>query len=187
MSGAIPSEPRRRSYWLIASLCLNFFLIGVVATGLLLARNRMIAGAMNGGGGLPPEVVLEMLPQSGAVKMCDVLAARLENFRRIGRETVDARRAVFKVFRAEPFDAPAFQSALSRLTASQEAGLKEREATIADVVGRLTPDERKAFSRKVAQRLFSLAKPPGGQPQGSGRIAAICRSVGAGGAKDLPQ
>src|SRR6185436_19207419 len=101
----MPQPPRRRSFWLIASLCLNFFLIGVIVTGLLVARNRMIANAMTGNaaGGLPPEMVLDMLPRSGAIKMCDVLAGRVENFRRLGRDAIDARRDVFKVFRAEPF------------------------------------------------------------------------------------
>jgi uncharacterized membrane protein len=186
MSDTTERAPRRWGYWLIASLCLNFFLIGVVVTGLVVARNRMIAGAMSGGGGgLPPEMVLQMLPQSGAVKMCDVLAGRIENFRKLGRETVDARRAVFKIFRAEPFDAIAFGSSLKRLTAAQVAVLQEREASIADVVARLTPEERKQFTRKIVQRFLSLSKPSG--PKQGGRIAEICRSVGAPSANTLPQ
>ena len=182
MSDAPNPEPRRRGYWLVASLCLNFFLIGVVVTGLIVARNRMIATAMNGGGGLPPEAVLEMLPQSGAAKMCDALATRLDKFRALGRETVDARRAVFKVFRTEPYDNAAFQTALARLTAAQTAALQERAATTAEVVARLTPDERKYFSRKVVQRFLSLTRPLGAQ-LGPGKLAEICESVGAGTAK----
>ena len=185
MSGAPNPEPRRRGYWLIASLCLNFFLIGVVVTGLVVARNRMIAAAMNGGGGLAPEAVLEMLPQSGAAKMCDVLAARLDKFRALGRETVDARRAVFKVFRTEPYDGAAFQTALARLTAAQAAALQERAATTAEVVARLTSEERKYFSRKVAQRFLSLTRPLGTQ-LAPGKLAQMCETIGAGTTK-LPQ
>ena len=67
---------RRWSWWLIASLCLNLFLVGVVVMGLIVARNR---AALSGvGGGLRPEVVLQMLPPSGAVKMCKALATRME-------------------------------------------------------------------------------------------------------------
>jgi len=187
MTDVTVREPRRWSYWLIASLCLNFFLIGVVVTGLVVARNRMIAGAMSGGGGgLPPEMVLQMLPRSGAVKMCDVLAGRVENFRKLGRETVDARRAMFKIFRAEPFDTGAFRSALTRLTSAQVAVLQERDASIADVVARLSPEERKHFTRKVVQRFLSLSKSPGPR-QGAGKIAEICASAGADSAKRLPQ
>lgn len=188
MSDVASQPPRRWNFWLIASLCLNFFLIGVIVTGLLVARNRMIAGAMTGagGGGLPPDVLLEMLPRSGAIKMCDALAARVENFRRLGREAVEARRGVFKIFRSEPFDAAAFRSALDRMTATQVAILQERQATIVDVVAKLTPEERKQFTRKIVQRFLSLAKPPG-QGREPGRIAEICESIGAGSAKDLPQ
>lgn len=187
MSDAPHREPRRWGFWFIASLCLNFFLIGVVVTGLLVARNRMIAGAISGGGGgLAPETVLQMLPPSGAVKMCDVLASRVEDFRKLGRETVDARRAVFKIFRTEPFDPGTFRQALARLTASQVAVLQAREAAIAEVVARLDPDERKKFTRKILQRLVSFARPAEMQ-KGSGKIAAICESVGAASAKNLPQ
>jgi len=187
MSDVASQPPRRWSFWLIASLCLNFFLIGVIVTGLLVARNRMIVGAMTGagGGGLPPDVVLQMLPHSGAIKMCDALAARVENFRRLGRETVEARRAVFKVFRTEPFDDAAFRAALIRMTAARVAILQERQATIAHVVAKLTPEERRHFTRKIVQRLLSLAKPPGGREPG--RIAEMCESIGAGSAKELPR
>jgi uncharacterized membrane protein len=179
-------EPRRWNFWLIASLCLNFFLIGVVVTGLVVARNRMIAGAMGEGGGLPPEMVLQMLPRSGAVKMCDVIAGRIESFRKLGREVVDARRAMFKLFRAEPFDANAFRASLTRLTAAQVAVLQERQASIADVVVQLTPEERKHFTRKVVQRFLSLSKAQGPQ-QGAGRMAELCRSIGATNTETLPR
>ena len=69
MSEAV-REPRRWSFWFIASLCLNFFLIGVIVMGLIVARNRSIAAAVSGGaaGGMRPEIVLQLLPRSGAIK-----------------------------------------------------------------------------------------------------------------------
>jgi uncharacterized membrane protein len=184
----VPQAPRRRSFWLIASLCLNFFLIGVIVTGLLVARNRMVAAAINGGsgGGLPPEMVLEMLPRSGALKMCGVLADRVETFRRLGREVLDARRDVFKVFRTEPFDANAFQAAIARQTNAQVAILQERQASIGDVVAKLTPDERRQFTREVVQRFFSVRRGAPSQRQ-PGRMRDICRGLGAAGAQTLPQ
>lgn len=181
MSDAPAPERRRSSFWLIASLCLNFFLIGVIVTGLIVARNRM-AGGVGGGGALPPEVVLQMLPPSGAVKMCGVISGRMNNFRALGRNLVDARRGVFKLFRAEPFDAAAFSASLKKLTAAQVALLQEREATVADVVVRLTPDERSQFTRQVTRRFFSWRTEP---RQGAGAIAEICKSLGAGSA-NLP-
>jgi len=180
MSEPSAHTPRRR-FWLIASLSLNFFLLGVIVTGLLVARNRMVAAAAGGGGGLPPDVVLQMLPQSGALKMCDALSARTETFRRLGRDAVEARRTMFRSFRAEPFDAQAFNASLGRLTEAQIALLRAREATVADVVARLTTEERAHFSRQVMSRFFSGAPR---EQRAPGALRAICRSLGASG--DLP-
>ena len=180
-------EPRRRSFWLIASLCLNFFLIGVIVTGLVVARNRIAAGAMGGaGGGMRPESVLRMLPQSGALKMCDVLSQRTPAFRRLGQDYVEARRGMFRIFRAEPFDQTAFRTALARVTEAEIAVAREREATIADVVARLSPDERKHFTREVVRRLFSFTRTQRAA-QEPGAIATICKGIGAPAANQLPQ
>ena len=180
-------ERGRWSPWFIASLCFNFFLIGVIVMGLVVARNRMINNSMGGGGGggLPPQTVLQMLPASGAVKMCDVLASRVENFRRYGREVGAARRELFKVFRTEPYDSAALRAALTRLTDAQVATLKEREAVIADVVDRLSPEERRAFTREIIRSLLTLTRPQNLQAQGS--IRSLCEKAGAPGARDLPR
>lgn len=148
--------PRRSSFWLIASLCLNFFLIGVIVTGLLVARNRMIANAVQGegGGGLAPEIVLQMLPRSGALKMCGVLDANTEAFKRLGRDLVDARREMFSNFRADPFDAAAFKTSLDRLTRAQIALVELRQTLIADVTSKLDAQERAEFSRRAVRRFF---------------------------------
>ena len=180
-------EPRRWSFWFIASLCLNFFLIGVIVMGLIVARNRSIAAAVSGGaaGGMRPEVVLQLLPRSGALKMCELLGARMQAFRGLGREVVDARRAMFKIFRTEPFDEAAFRAAIARISAAEIAVVREREAVAAELAVRLTPEERKHFSRQVVQRFLSLRKQaPLRQEQGA--LAAICKELGAG-AGDLPQ
>lgn len=190
MSETTTREPRRWSWWLIGSLCLNFFLLGVIVMGLIVARNRMAAGAMGGGqGGLRPDVVLQLLPRSGALKMCDVLANRVPAFRKLGQDVVEARRAMYRVFRAEPFDDAAFRAALARVTEADIAVARERESTIADVVARLTPEERKHFTRQVAQRMLSLARSQQG-PRGardSAAIATVCKEIGAPSANQLPQ
>jgi uncharacterized membrane protein len=179
--------PRRWSFWLIASLCLNVFLIGAIVMGLIVARNRVAAAAMGGGGGgLRPDLVLQMLPPSGAIKMCDVIARRVPTFRRLGRDVVAGRRDMQRVFRAEPFDEAAFRAALARVTAAERAVAAEREATIAEVVAGLTPDERRHFNRQYAQRMLSLSRPQP-RPREPGAIASICRGLGAPLADRLPQ
>lgn len=148
-------QPRRRSFWLIASLCLNLFLIGLIVVGLIVARKRMIAAEVSGGSGMAPEVVLSMLPPSGQVKMCNVIAGRGDAYRRIGAEIVDARRAMYRTFRAEPFDSAAFTAAQNRLTEAQVALTRERAASSAAVTAQLTPEERKHFANEIARRIAS--------------------------------
>jgi uncharacterized membrane protein len=190
MSETVTRQPRRWSLWLIGSLCLNFFLLGVIVMGLIVARNRMAAGAMGGGqGGLRPDIVLQLLPKSGALKMCDALANRVAEFRKLGQDVVQARREMYRTFRAEPFDNEAFRAALARVTDADIAVVRARQETVADVVARLTPDERKHFTRQVAQRMLSLARPQQG-PRGArdgAAIAAICKGIGAPSANQLPQ
>lgn len=181
MSESVVREPRRWGFWFVASLCLNFFLIGVIVMGLIVARNRAALGGL-GGGGLRPEVVLQMLPQSGGVKMCEVLRTRLPDFRRLGRDVVEARRAMFRSFRADPFDQASFREALGRLTSAEVAVVREREATIADVVARLTLEERGYFTREIAQRFLSLTKPQGPRKD-TGVVLAACKSLGVGAAQ----
>jgi len=180
-------EPRRWSFWFIASLCLNFFLVGVIVMGLIVARNRSIAAALGGGaaGGMRPEVVLQLLPRSGAVKMCNLLAERMPAFRGLGRDVVDARRAMFKIFRTEPFDEAAFRDAMARISAAEIAVVREREVTAAEIVVRLTPGERKHFSRQVVQRFLSLRKQPALR-QERGALAAMCKDLGVA-AEGLPE
>jgi uncharacterized membrane protein len=170
-------EPRRWSFWFIASLCLNLFLIGLIVVGLIVARKRMIAAEVSGGGGLAPEVVLSMLPQSGQVKMCTVLAGRADAYRRIGAEIVDARRDMYRTFRAEPFDSAAFTAAQNRLTEAQVALIRERAASSAAVTAQLDAAERKHFGDEIARRLAAPDR-AGAQRRTLGALNDACAKVG---------
>jgi uncharacterized membrane protein len=170
---------------LIVSLCLNFFLIGLVVAGLIVARNRMIAGALRGGeGSLPPEVVLQLLPATGAVKMCDVIAANTDAFRKLARDLVDARREVFRAFRAEPFDSAGFKSALDRATAAQVALVQLRQALALQVAEKLDATERQELSRKLVRRFFSGGR---GERIDHPSLRELCAAAGAGSAAQLPR
>jgi uncharacterized membrane protein len=187
MSDTTVPAPRRWSFWLIASLCFNVFLIGVIVMGLIVARNRIAAQAMGGGGaggGFRPDVVLRMLPQSGALKMCDVLAKRTPTYRKLGQDFVEARRAMFRLFRTEPFDQAAFRAALERITAAELAVARERADTTAEVVALLTPEERRHFTRNTMARLAARERPG---PQQPGALKAICKELGAPSANALPE
>lgn len=171
------TKPRRWSFWLIASLCLNLFLIGVIVMGLIVARNRAALTAATGGG-LRPEVILQMLPTSGALKMCTILRDRTETYRRLGREVADARREMFRLFRAEPLDETEFRKSLARMTAAENAVAAERQATVGDLTTRLTTDERRHFAREVTLRFLSPSKPNPPPMRGQAALARMCRDLG---------
>jgi uncharacterized membrane protein len=178
MSDASAEGRRRWNVWLIASLCLNLFLIGVIVMGLIVARNRAALMAA-GGGGMRPEIVIQLLPQSGALKMCAAVEQRTPAFRRLGQNLVEARNAMFKLFRAEPFDQSAFRQSLSRITAAEGAVAAEREALVADLVAQLTPQERAHFANEATRRFLT----PGRQklpPRDRGALAEICRGLRSG-------
>ncbi len=178
-------QPRRSRFWLIASLCLNFFLIGVIVAGLMVARGRMIAGALrDDSGSLPPETIAAMLPASGTVKMCDAIAGNVDAFRKLGRDIVDARREVFAAFRAVPYDGAKFKAALDRATAAQIALVQLRQSIGLQVTERLDVNERQELSRKLVQRFFAG---PRHEQAGHASLRDICAAAGAGSASQLPR
>jgi uncharacterized membrane protein len=115
--------------------------------------------------------------------MCAVLTERMANFRRLGQEVVAARREMFRAFGAEPYDDAAFRARLARVAAAEIAVVREREATVADLVPRLTADERKRFTAEVRRRFLSLRQTP--PPRRD--LAAACREIGASDASGAPQ
>ena len=175
-----PQAPRRSRFWLIASLCLNFFLVGLIVAGLVVARHRMIAGALRDGGSLPPEVIVQLLPPSGAVKMCAVIEANVAAFAKLGGDLVEARRDVFKAFRADPFDPAAFKIALDRATAAQVALVQLRQAIALQVTEKLDAGERQDLSRKLVRRFFAGGR---GERLDPPSLRQMCAAAGANGAQ----
>ena len=180
----VPQASLRSRFWLIVSLCLNFFLIGLIVAGLVVARNRAIAGAVQGEGSLPPEVIVQLLPQSGTVKMCSAITSSTDAFIRLGRELVDARRDVFKAFRAQPFDAAAFKTATERATAAQVSLVQLRQAIALQVTQQLSDSERQELSRKLVRRFFSGGR---GERLDRRSLRELCAAAGAQGASQPPR
>jgi hypothetical protein len=118
----------------------------------------MIAGAVRDEGNLPPEVILQLLPPSGSVKMCDVIDANTPAFAKLGRDLLGARREIFKAFRADPFDPAALKLAMDRATAIQVALVQLRQSAALQVMEKLDPTERQELSRKLVRRFFSGAR-----------------------------
>ena len=179
-----PQVPRRSRVWLIISLCLNFFLIGLIVAGLVVARNRMVAGAVRGEGSLPPEVILQLLPPSGAVKMCEVVNANIPAFAKLGRDLLETRREVFKAFRADPFDPSALKTAVDHATAAQVALVQLRQAVALQVAEKLDAGERQDLSRKLVRRFFNGGR---GERIDHPTLRELCAAAGAANAPQPPR
>ncbi|MBA4287018.1 MAG: hypothetical protein C0434_15970 [Xanthomonadaceae bacterium] len=146
----------RRNNWLIASVALNLFLLGGIASALLFGPHRPPPGMAFGGrlpmhGPGPGGPFAEGLSAAGREQL---MALREADEAALGEHLAalrDARQAMDQAFAAEPFDRAAFDAAFARLRdaeAAMSARMAERIAALAAV---LSPDDRKAFARGLGR------------------------------------
>jgi uncharacterized membrane protein len=153
MSDVAPSPaPRsRRSRWLwaflIASLAVNLFVVGVVARAVW--PSRYAAAANAGGGGLFGNLMAyaRELPDDRRAALRQAVSKERPNLvlKPLREEARVARREAARLFRAEPFSRDAFLEAEARV---QTAETKVRQTVArfaADIAGRMTADERAGF------------------------------------------
>ena len=161
MTDAPSSSPRPPRRWgLILSLCLNVFLIAVVAAGIGAAYVR---SANNTGGGLAPREMLAMLDGKSRETVETYLRGRVREGRAAQRDVRAARAAVFAAFQAEPFDKEALEGEMAKLRDAETALNALTQRIIADVAAMMTPAERATVARNVRQNFVRrmLGRDPG--------------------------
>jgi uncharacterized membrane protein len=152
----------RRSNWLIASVALNLFLLGGIASALLLGPHR--PPGPHGGGrdrpvpfermasGLSPEgreILFRMRVEDDAAMAPQLAALRL------------ARDGMDRAFAAEPFDRAAFDDAFAAMRTAEAAMSVHMNQRMAALAAALSPADRAVF-RSSLRRL--PVGPPGGAP-----------------------
>lgn len=144
MADAQAPAPRRR--WLfIVSLCLNAFLIAALVAGAI-AVQRATAG-LGGSSPLLPRNAERLLEGEGREKVRALQREHRGEFLPLLRETRAARRDAYAAFRAEPFDAARFSSAMDRIRAADAALAAATQAVVLKMAQQLTSAERAELVR----------------------------------------
>ena len=158
-----PAAPRRNN-WLIASVALNTFLLGGIASAVLLGPHGPgmdgrppMHGAGHGPGFRP---FADGLSEAGRAA---VMAQRAADDSAMASNLAAlraARAAMDAAFAADPFDRPAFDAAFAQMRAAEAAMSASMGERVAALAAALSPEDRKAF----AQNLRRLPMGPPGSP-----------------------
>ncbi len=154
------SPPRRRSWLLIVSLCLNIALVPVIAAVVIRALHRDTA--IGSGGVLAPRSVMAAIPDERAPiqKVIDAHSAKITALR---QASIRTRREAFAVLAAPDYTPEKFAAALAAVTDADHALEAESVAMMSDSLAKLTPAERAALVEKVRKRnrswLWRMFKP----------------------------
>ncbi|HWA02247.1 MAG TPA: periplasmic heavy metal sensor [Rhizomicrobium sp.] len=147
MSESAAAPSRRPGVLLIASLCLNVALIGLVAIALL----RIGEHPMEPRGHrreLGPQAVMRMVPAERD-KIRPIVAAHRPRLRELRSAAMRAREESVRLLGADTFDAAAFAQSLAAVEGADAALQSEIVKVTAESVAVLTPKERQAVAEKM--------------------------------------
>ena len=132
----------RRRWILIASLAVNFLLVGLVLAGMWRVRHHGLPGA---GGDLSLVGFVHQLPAGRQTGIREQLMTERKNLRPLRQEAREAWTAANAVLTAEPFDKDKLKAAMAK---SREATARFEEALssiLSETAAKLTPEERKSL------------------------------------------
>jgi uncharacterized membrane protein len=149
------SRPRRGvSAILIASLCFNFFLAGIVVLGTLRAIQRAHA-AIPVRQLLMPQAVKLLLPGDQQAKLDGIIAAHKEALDRYRDAAVEARAIAFREYESKDFDAAKFAADLEAIHSADSALEEEAIKSIAETAAKLAPSERQTVADHLKHELWA--------------------------------
>lgn len=152
--------PRRRSWLLIVSLCLNIALIPVLAAVLIRAAHRdTVVGA---GGALAPLSVMAALPDE-RIHIRKIVDAHTPKILALRKAAQSARKQALAVLGAPDFTPAKLSAALEVVHVADAALEAENIAMMHESLSVLTPPERDAMVERVHRRnrswLFRMFRP----------------------------
>ncbi|MBM3545343.1 MAG: periplasmic heavy metal sensor [Alphaproteobacteria bacterium] len=133
---------------LIVSLALNLFLGAVVGMRYWREHQRSSERAMMG----PMGRIAAGLPESGRAKVKAVMEGRQAQIREQSREFRRARSEAMQTLAAEPFDKAKAEAAFVEARRRANAMSELMQSTMIEASAQLTPEERKAFRERMAER-----------------------------------
>ena len=146
-----PGPKPKRSTTLIVSLCINFFLVGVIAAGALGALHHF---QRSGGDrdGFDPRALMHMLPDARRTELEPLLHGSRDEVRALLDAARDAREDAYRAFKQETFDAAAFDAAMTKVRTADDAVARATQTIIAEIAAKLSPDERARLARHLIER-----------------------------------
>ena len=143
-----PPPRSRRSWFLIASLCLNVILIAMLAIGLL----RLLHPP---GSPLGNRALIAAIPAEQPVlqKLADAHAPKLAA---LHHGLVQARRDAFTVLGATDYTPQKMADALAAVVAADNAYERESVSLMAQGLSALTPAERQALVKRLKNRSWLM-------------------------------
>jgi uncharacterized membrane protein len=143
-----------RTFLLVSSLCLNLILLGL----LLVSVGRVVQGGFiaQPGGPLAPGQIMRSLPPDQAEKVRAIQRQHQPALRDARQGARRARLAAFRLFAGPDYSPGAFAAALEDVRAADAKLEAEAIALSRDVIGSLTPEER----RMIVGRIRSGANRP---------------------------
>lgn len=137
---------------LVASLALNLFLAGMIGVRFWREHwrespERAMAGTFG-----PMGRITGAMPESSRDKVKAVMETRQQEVRERGREYRRARTEAMQALSADAFDRSRAEAAFAEARRRADAMSEGVHAAMIEASSQLTPDERKAFRERLAER-----------------------------------
>lgn len=137
---------------LVASLALNLFLAGVIGARFWREHWRDGPERASFGAFGPMGRIAGALPEAGRAKVKAAMEARQQEMRERSREFRRARTEAMQALSAEAYDRGRAEAAFAESRRRADAMSEVVHATMIEASSQLTPEERKAFRERLAER-----------------------------------
>jgi uncharacterized membrane protein len=133
-------------FGLIASLALNLFVIGAWAGKITRHHDRLETERVT----LGP--ITDALSTDGQHLMRDSMKANRKEAIPIFKQLLNARERAIQALDAEPYNADDYAAALRDIRTYSEAGQTLLHATLVDVVGKLSQEDRHRLAQEIRRQ-----------------------------------
>jgi len=142
----IKLTPKRLGIFLIISLAVNLFLVGMIVTAV--AFHKRGGGWSGYNRPFPHFIARRSLEGDARRKVDEIWRGARPDLRRQIRAAREARRSIRRLLHADTLDKPALERAFSELRTRSEAVHTTIQTTIARVAETLNAKERKSYFRR---------------------------------------
>jgi uncharacterized membrane protein len=153
-----PAPRRRAPLWmkitLVLSLSLNLIIFGAMAARMWYGFSFSHMRAMHAPGAMLSGArgLIRALPPSRRVRFREFYNQRRPRIEQSRRSVAETRRRLAEIIAREPFDQKDFDQALEKLQNAETRAHELIMSIRADLVRTFTPEERRAYARRLLHR-----------------------------------